>query len=49
MSPMELVVLENILTDTEIATQLGLPSGTVKGRMRLGRRKLRASAEQAAA
>lgn len=30
------------LTHTEIAAQLGLPSGTVKGRMRLGLHKLRA-------
>jgi RNA polymerase sigma-70 factor (ECF subfamily) len=37
------------LSHTEIATQLGLPSGTVKGRMRLGLQKLRASTEQAAA
>ncbi len=36
------------LTHTEIATQLELPSGTVKGRMRLGLRKLRAEIEQAA-
>jgi RNA polymerase sigma-70 factor, ECF subfamily len=36
------------LSHTEIATQLGLPSGTVKGRMRLGLLKLRASTGQAA-
>lgn len=30
------------LSTTEIATQLGLPAGTVKGRMRLGLQKLRA-------
>jgi RNA polymerase sigma-70 factor (ECF subfamily) len=30
------------LSHSEIATQLGLPSGTVKGRMRLGLQKLRA-------
>jgi RNA polymerase sigma-70 factor (ECF subfamily) len=30
------------LTHTEIAAQLGLPRGTVKGRMRLGLQKLRA-------
>ena len=30
------------LTHSEIATQLGLPPGTVKGRMRLGLEKLRA-------
>jgi RNA polymerase sigma-70 factor, ECF subfamily len=37
------------LSHTEIATQLGLPSATVKGRMRLGLHKLRAGTEQAAA
>jgi len=37
------------LSHTEIATQLRLPSGTVKGRMRLGLQKLRASVDQAAA
>jgi RNA polymerase sigma-70 factor (ECF subfamily) len=31
------------LSHTEIATQLGLPTGTVKGRMRLGLHKLRDS------
>jgi RNA polymerase sigma-70 factor (ECF subfamily) len=30
------------LSHSEIATKLGLPAGTVKGRMRLGIRKLRA-------
>ncbi len=35
------------LTHTEIAAQLGLPTGTVKGRMRLGLHKLRASHEAA--
>jgi RNA polymerase sigma-70 factor, ECF subfamily len=30
------------LTTTEIATRLGIPAGTVKGRMRLGLQKLRA-------
>jgi RNA polymerase sigma-70 factor, ECF subfamily len=37
------------LSHTEIATQLGIPSGTVKGRMRLGLQKLRANNGQAAA
>lgn len=37
------------LTHTEIATQLRLPPGTVKGRMRLGLQKLRTSIDQAAA
>jgi RNA polymerase sigma-70 factor (ECF subfamily) len=37
------------LSHTEIANQLGLASGTVKGRMRLGLEKLRASIEQTAA
>lgn len=37
------------LSHTEIATQLGLPSGTVKGRMRLGMQKLRANLDQAVA
>ncbi len=36
------------LTHAEIATQLGLPTGTVKGRMRLGLRKLRAEIDRAA-
>ena len=36
------------LSHTEIASQLGLPSGTVKGRMRLGLHKLRRSIDQAA-
>ncbi len=35
------------LTHTEIAQQLGLPTGTVKGRMRLGMHKLRAIIETA--
>ncbi len=35
------------LTHTEIATQLGLPTGTVKGRMRLGLRKLHATHQAA--
>jgi RNA polymerase sigma-70 factor (ECF subfamily) len=34
------------LTHAEIAAQLGLPSGTVKGRMRLGLEKLRAQMGQ---
>lgn len=34
------------LTHTEIATALGLPAGTVKGRMRLGLQKLRAGIEK---
>jgi RNA polymerase sigma-70 factor, ECF subfamily len=33
------------LSHTEIAEQLGLPAGTVKGRMRLGMHKLRATLE----
>lgn len=37
------------LTHTEIATQLGLPAGTVKGRMRLGLHKLKASLDRATA
>jgi RNA polymerase sigma-70 factor, ECF subfamily len=37
------------LSHTEIAAQLQLPAGTVKGRMRLGMRKLRASLEQTVA
>jgi RNA polymerase sigma-70 factor (ECF subfamily) len=37
------------LTHTEIAAQLGLPRGTVKGRMRLGLQKLRADLEPFAA
>jgi RNA polymerase sigma-70 factor, ECF subfamily len=37
------------LTHAEIATSLDLPSGTVKGRMRLGLQKLRADIEQAEA
>jgi RNA polymerase sigma-70 factor (ECF subfamily) len=32
------------MTQTEIAHRLGLPVGTVKGRMRLGLRKVRAAA-----
>jgi RNA polymerase sigma-70 factor (ECF subfamily) len=36
------------LSQSEIAAQLGLPPGTVKGRMRLGLQKLRASIEYAA-
>jgi RNA polymerase sigma-70 factor (ECF subfamily) len=37
------------LSHTEIVAQLGLPSGTIKGRMRLGLQKLRADAKRAAA
>ncbi|MDQ6834672.1 MAG: sigma-70 family RNA polymerase sigma factor [Actinomycetota bacterium] len=37
------------LSHSEIATRLDLPAGTVKGRMRLGLQKLRASIGQAAA
>jgi len=37
------------LSHTEIATHLSLPTGTVKGRMRLGLQKLRADTKQAAA
>jgi RNA polymerase sigma-70 factor (ECF subfamily) len=37
------------LTHTEIAGQLGLPVGTVKGRMRLGLHKLRAELDRAPA
>jgi RNA polymerase sigma-70 factor, ECF subfamily len=37
------------LTHTEIAAHLGLPHGTVKGRMRLGLQKLRADLEPVAA
>jgi RNA polymerase sigma-70 factor (ECF subfamily) len=37
------------LLHTEIAAQLGIPSGTVKGRMRLGLQKLRATTNDAAA
>jgi RNA polymerase sigma-70 factor (ECF subfamily) len=37
------------LSHTEIAAQLHLPTGTVKGRMRLGLEKLRSSIEQTAA
>jgi RNA polymerase sigma-70 factor, ECF subfamily len=36
------------LTHTEIAAQLQLPAGTVKGRMRLGMGKLRSTLEQTA-
>ena len=36
------------LTHTEIAEQLDLPDGTVKGRMRLGMHKLRAAMEERA-
>jgi RNA polymerase sigma-70 factor (ECF subfamily) len=36
------------LSHTEIATQLDIPAGTVKGRMRLGLQKLRTNIEHAA-
>lgn len=36
------------MSHTEISAQLGLPPGTVKGRMRLGMEKLRARMEVAA-
>lgn len=35
------------LTHTEIAVRLGLPAGTVKGRMRLGLKELHANHEEA--
>ena len=37
------------LSHAEIAAQLGLPSGTIKGRMRLGLQKLRANLDHAVA
>jgi RNA polymerase sigma-70 factor, ECF subfamily len=37
------------LSHTEIAVQLGLPAGTIKGRMRLGLQKLRGEIEATAA
>jgi len=37
------------LSHTEIAAQLGLPTGTVKGRMRLGLQKLKADINKAVA
>lgn len=37
------------LSHTEIATRLGLPDGTVKGRMRLGLQKLRGDVERISA
>ncbi len=37
------------LTHTEIAAYLGLPTGTVKGRMRLGLQKLHADIKEAVA
>jgi len=37
------------LTHAEIAAQLGLPAGTVKGRVRLGLQKLRRSSQQSVA
>jgi RNA polymerase sigma-70 factor (ECF subfamily) len=37
------------LSHAEIATRLGLPAGTVKGRMRLGLQKLRANVDWAGA
>jgi RNA polymerase sigma-70 factor (ECF subfamily) len=38
-----------LLSHTEIATALNLPTGTIKGRMRLGLQKLRANIEKDAA
>lgn len=37
------------LSHTEIATLLGLPAGTIKGRMRLGLQRLRTNLDQAVA
>ena len=37
------------LSHSEIAARLGLPAGTVKGRMRLGLHKLRADSDAAVA